>query len=236
MLSTLRSLAAFWAAGLLFACSDSGSGTAIVDAHTLVAVDPVDFPSTALDARGVSLCSGPDSQGAYVAELIDVSGVETDLETVSFPVQSSPPTACSRAVAFARIVEHREYVARVWTYADSDGDPNTIDICTKGGTSVAVTRVSGECTTTPAVPVSQLKCYGWQKPSESQQHVAPVPDAAESATAAGAPAQPADSATAGGASALTSESSLSCGDKGCPGVAIAYRTITLHYCVADSDR
>jgi hypothetical protein len=219
MRTNLRSLATHLAAGLLLACSNSGSGMAAPDAHTLVAVDPIDLPDP--DAEGASIdngvCRGPNSTGAYVAELIDVSrdvdmdSLLTESEAADFPVQASPATACTRSVAFARVVENREYIAKVWTYADADGDPDTVDVCTIDGTSVAVTRVDGRCTTMLATPVAQFTCYGWRRPA---------PQSAEHADA-------------------TSQSpSASCdaaGSLGCPGIALGYRLMTLHYCVLDSD-
>lgn len=218
-----RLAAAYLMAGLSLACSDSGSDTTTPDAYTLIAINPEDFPSVFDGVRpeNTGVCSGPNSQGAYVAELVDVSGVvDTDSMTPipDFAVQSSPATACNRTVGFARAVEHREYVARVWTYADIDGDPATIDICTIDGTSIAVMRVNGQCTTVPATPVSQLRCYGWQKPSSAPPEMTGEPLSG----AAGA----ASSSTGGAAS-------KSCDEFGCPGVAIGYRTMTLHYCVAE---
>lgn len=197
---------------LSLACSNSGSGTATPDAHTLVAVDPIDFPDAPTEGvtGNPSVCHGPNSSGAYVAELIDVSR-DADIESLLtepeaadfpiFPVQVSPATTCTRAVAFGRVVENRKYVATVWTYADMDGDPDTVDVCTIDGTSVTVTRINGQCTTTPATPVAQLTCYGWQRPTTE---------------------------TAG-----STNSNPSCDELGCPGIALEYRLMTLHYCVVD---
>lgn len=215
MRNNLRSLATLLAAGLSLACSNSGSGTVAPDAHTLVAVDPIDFPDDSVPSgsSSPSVCHGPNSSGAYVAELIDVSqdtdmeSLVSDLELGDFPVQASPATVCSRSVAFARVVENREYIAHIWTYPDTDGDPSTADVCTIDGTSVTVTRVNGECTTTPASPVGQFTCYGWQRSTQQDK---------SGGSASGRP-------------------SPSCSEVGCPGIALGYRLMTLHYCVVDAD-
>jgi len=209
--------------GLALACAGNDSSSGVVDALTLVAVDPADFPADA------AACGSPAGLGSYVAELIDVSQrTEVDIEQESrkipnFPVQSSPPTACDRSIAFGRVVVNREYVARVSTYADLDGDPSTVDICTRERTSVALTRENGECTSHLAQPMFRFSCYGWRKPGAV--NILPPNGAAGAAgTAVESPSQEASApSTVAG-----------CEGNGCAGTALEYRTMSLRYCVPDS--
>ncbi|HMA97777.1 MAG TPA: hypothetical protein VKP30_34060 [Polyangiaceae bacterium] len=214
----LLSLCSF--GGLALACAGTDSSSNAVDALTLMAVDPTDFQAA---------CGSPAGSGSYVAELIDVTqrtDVDINQESrkiPSFPAQSSPATACDRSVAFGRVVVNREYVARVSTYADTDGDPSTVDVCTREGTSVAVTRENGECTSHLAQPVSRLSCYGWRKPG-AVNSLASSGVAGSAGTAVESPSQE-----------LTASPAVAgCEGDGCGGVAIEHRTMALRYCVSDA--
>jgi hypothetical protein len=228
---------------LLLACGSTNTATTTPDSVTLIAIDPTDFPrmttstgsvvtsdagspDAALADGGtghVAACGTPYGFGAYVAELLDVSGdlVKEAGPYVAdaFPVQSSPAMPCHRTVAFGRVVPNRQYTAKVTVYADSDGDPSTLDICTLEGTSVTLARENGGCTTTLAKPVAALNCYGWQ----TEPLVTDVADA--SASEAGV------MTGAGGSNAGLDENRCDPTTRGCPGLAIQYRTMTLHYCV-----
>jgi len=233
MQSPVRLTSLSVAFGLCCACGSTTTATTEPDAETLIAVDPADFP-------GAEGCGSAQGFGSFVAELFDVSGRiaqddEADDSIKEFSVQSSPATACDRAVAFSRVVEYREYMARVATYADSDGDPSTIDVCTVEQTSVAVMRENGECTTTLAAPLATYDCWGWQETTQSSATDASTTNT-ESTNAGSAGAEPADTAVTEPADAAVTELAItSAASVGKPGVAIEYRTMTLHYCV-ESER
>jgi hypothetical protein len=172
-------------------------------------------------------CGNP-AGAVYVGDLIDVSkdlAREAGTRLPDFMVQSSPVTSCSRVVAFSRVVPNREYEVKVNVYPDLDGDPKTVDVCTVGGTSVTVVRNDGEdCATltgrdhpplTLARPVATLRCYGWQKDSNT----------AVSNNAAGSGGDTGADGTDGVGG------TISVSPPGGPGVALQYRTMTLHYCV-----
>jgi hypothetical protein len=186
--------------------------------------------SSPADAAGTPVGCGNPAGAVYVAELIDVSkdlAREAGTPIPDFTVQSSPVTSCSRVVAFSHVVPNREYIAKVSVYADLDGDPKTIDVCTVAGTSVTVARNVGEdCATltgpnhpplTLAKPLATLHCYGWQKESKT----------AAANSAAGSAGDPGADGV-GGAGGAGGASPL-----GGPGVAIQYRTMTLHYCAIE---
>lgn len=144
------------------ACDSNDSSTTEVDAITLVAVDPNDFP---VETNCAELDDGSLPGGAYVAELIDVTGDFIK----EFSVQSSKAMACGKPVGFAKAFENRSYEVLVKFYPDLDGDPSTIDVCTVEGTSVTVLGLgNGKCprafddsALTLATPSLEFRCYGW---------------------------------------------------------------------------
>jgi hypothetical protein len=150
------------------ACDSNNSNSTEVDAITLVAVDPNDFPA---ETNCAELDDGSLPGGAYVAELIDVTGIveESGKSVEEFSVQSSKAIRCGNPVGFAKAFENRSYVVQVQYYADVDGDPSTIDVCTVEGTSVTVQGLgNGKCprafddaTLTLATPSLEFRCYGW---------------------------------------------------------------------------
>jgi hypothetical protein len=160
----------------LVACSSDDDDDVDTDALTLVAVDSADFPSAAN-------CGVPEDstspRGAYVAELIDVSGAVSEAGLVKlddFIVQSSAPVLCGKTLGFSQVTAERAYEIAVRVYPDIDGDPTTLDICTKGNTSVTVTRVDGKCTDELATPSSTFHCYGWSKQSDGTESSLDAPD------------------------------------------------------------
>jgi hypothetical protein len=188
------------------ACNSSSSSSTETDAITLIAVDPADFPA------GVDCALHEDGSvpgGAYVAELIDVSGkVSTDSTNTleEFPVQSSTPAKCGTPIGFPEAIADRVYEVDVTVYPDLDGDPNTVDICTVEGTSVTLVRPKNGCPKTLdgrqtlATPVTTFRCYGWAiQPS-------PKPLAAETPSEKMSPRE------------------------GAPVLAIDQRTVFAHYC------
>jgi hypothetical protein len=217
--------------GLVLACGATDTSTTTTDSVTMISVSPTDFPAAAQ-------CGDGKGSGAYVAELIDVSRLvaqDTSNDIGEFVMQSSPATACNRSVAFGEVVENREYVVRIKTYTDSDGDPSTIDVCTLNRTSVTVPRQDGVCSETLAdaaalaEPLSTLFCYGWR----ASGSLPATTGSAGSAGSAGA-SDSAGAAGSGGSSgtAGASGSGARCNPQtlGCPGTAIEYRTVTLRYC------
>ncbi|MGC4070031.1 MAG: hypothetical protein QM784_36325 [Polyangiaceae bacterium] len=145
----------------LIACDSSSSDDTTTDAVTLVAIDSKYFPEQANCAPTIS---GALPGGAYVAELLDVSGAtELDSETAldDFLVQVAPPVPCGRGIAFANVTENRRYEVSIRVYPDLDGDPDTVDVCTLAPTNVTMTRENGTCTSTLATPSSTLRCFGW---------------------------------------------------------------------------
>jgi hypothetical protein len=147
------------------ACSSNNDDDNETDAVTLVSVDPNDFPE---DAHCALPADGSLPTGAYVAELIDVTGVAKEDGIAiddEFPVQSSAPVKCGTPVGFAKVVPLRSYEANVRVYPDLDDNLETVDICTVKGTAVTVVRENGECTQTLATPLVTLRCYGWAEPT-----------------------------------------------------------------------
>jgi hypothetical protein len=149
----------------LIACNSSSSDDATTDAVTLVAVDSKYFPE---EANCTPTVSGTLPGGAYVADLIDVSGAtELDGEDLGpFLVQVAPPVPCGRGIAFANVTENRSYEVVVRIYPDLDGDPSTVDVCTLAPTNVTTTRENGECGSKLATPSATLRCFGWEAVSD----------------------------------------------------------------------
>lgn len=149
------------------ACSSDSSDDEATDAKTLVAIDSADFPTAANCAAPLDDTA---PRGAYVAELIDVTGRLSELDPEDsldpFSVQSSEPVPCGKTIGFAEVTPDRLYELVVRVYPDLDGDPETVDVCTVKDTSVTVTRTDGSCTTELAAPSATLDCYGWSNSSK----------------------------------------------------------------------
>jgi hypothetical protein len=146
---------------LVLGCGDSGSSSDEVEDQTLIMVSPADF-------AGTGDCGAEGGLGAYVATLIDVTGdfVEGKKVIDEFFVDTSPPTSCTQSIGFATVVPDRAYEVIVEGYADTDGDPTTVDICTVKGTRVVLAKNGKQCTHEVVAPIQSWRCYGWQDPSD----------------------------------------------------------------------
>lgn len=156
LLVAAATLASPW----LLGCSDSDGSSGDVENNTLITVDPADF-------AGGEGCGEPGGLGAYVATLVDVTGdmVEGNRVVEEFFVDTTPPTACTRALGFGTVFPDRAYEAIVEGYLDADGDPATMDICSVEGSRIAVAREDGECSHSLVTPAKVWRCFGWQSPS-----------------------------------------------------------------------
>jgi hypothetical protein len=152
------------------ACNSSSNTDTTTDAKTLIAVDSEDFPESAACRRNAD---GTVAGGAFVGELIDVTGRLTTTTAYinalkDFRVRASQPVACGDSIGFADAVPNRSYEVQVMVYPDTDGDPNTVDICTRDNSNVAVAKdADGNCTTTFVSPSETLRCHGWVDESSS---------------------------------------------------------------------
>jgi hypothetical protein len=197
----------------------------------MIAIDPTHFPAipTASDGTDTPQCN--QGSGTYVAELIDASDRVSQDATQTmgdFLVQVSPATSCGRTVVFGEVVGNREYRARIRTYSG--------DVCPIARTSVTVPKVDGVCpetladATALAQPTSTILCYGWRASGVASANLG-------TAGSAGAPSDSgagmAGAAGAAGSTTTWTGKLAGCNPQnaGCPAAAVAYKTVTLPYCV-----
>jgi hypothetical protein len=220
---------------VLFACNSSNSNSTEIDSITLVSVDPTDFPATALCAQR---SDGTFPGGAYVAELVDVSDepISDDGTGVgNFSVQRSEPIRCGKTVGFAKVVADRSYETTVKIYPDVDGNPETVDICTLEGTSVAVLRPEngkcpktlGDTPLTLATPSMTVHCSGWAAAIDFGNGGSGGTDS----NAGGQSNGTVETGGAGGNGGFSTGNSRSDYPEGKPAVAIDNRTVFTRYCV-----
>jgi hypothetical protein len=226
----------------LFACNSSNSTSTELDSITLVSVDPADFPETAQCAQR---SDGTFPGGAYVAELIDVSNepiADNKNDPISdikgeggFSVQRSEPIRCGNTVGFAKVVADRSYETTITIYPDIDGNPETVDICTLEGTSVAVVRPKngkcpktlGDTPLTLATPSMTVHCSGW---------AAALGTGGSGGSDSKNSGQSNESGGAGGSGGSTTDKSEIDYPEGQPAVAIDLRTVFTRYCVESTQQ
>ena len=219
----------------LVACDSSNSASTEIDSITLVSVDPADFPATALCAQR---SDGTFPGGAYVAELVDVSAepISGDTNEGGFSVQRSEPIRCGKTVGFAKVVADRVYETTVKIYPDVDGNPETVDICTLEGTSVAVLRPDngkcpktlGDTPLTLATPSMTVHCSGWTAAIKLETGGSGGSDSNNGGQSNGT----VETGGAGGNGSVgTDNSGSDYYPEGKPAVAIDNRTVFTRYCV-----
>lgn len=234
--------------GLLLGCGSTSTSELIPDAATLIAIDPANFPELACEETGSDAAAGNAGGssdltrkfGAYVAELIDVSGalaLDSDVKLKDFVLQASPPVRCDRSVAFGRVTPLREYRVRVHVYRES-----VEELCAVApGTSVVVRRdENGECGSVAVAPVARLTCDGWRELARGSSDgtggagAGDSPEASPGGMAGAAATSTNDPSANGPASgdrgAAGSPSVVTEDTLGRPGISIDYQTVTLKYC------
>ena len=136
-------------------CSSSNSQALVLEAQTLVAVEPADFVDDG--TCGTQLKT-------YVATLFDDTGPigvsDAGVSSERFMVASSPPKPCSEATVFSRVISGHAYSVELQGYQQpaSDLTPAYVtDRINNSGSSAMLLNSDSSY----VAPLWNATCHGW---------------------------------------------------------------------------